>query len=147
MAALGWLDEGTRLGLATAVSAGADRTLAYLAVDDSTTAPVGVLAVDLPPWRGRILPWLWVVEVSPQARGRGVGTELLDAAHRLLADRGYRAVELSVDSTNRRAMGLYLRLGYVPVGGGTHPGPEGPEPWTRMRLSLPTSAAQTRKNR
>ena len=30
----------------------------------SRAAPVAVLAVDLPPWRERTVPWLWLVELT-----------------------------------------------------------------------------------
>jgi ribosomal protein S18 acetylase RimI-like enzyme len=128
-----WLDDGTHTGLAVAVAAGGDRALALAAVDDSGGAPIGVLAVDLPPWRARTLPWLWLLEVQPGRRGGGVGGALLDAAHRRLAAAGFSAVELSVDDQNVRAAALYARLGYVVVGRGSDPGIVGPEPWTRMR--------------
>ena len=61
-AGLGWLDDGTREGFAVAVAAGPERAL-VLAGLDATGDPVGVVAVDLPPWRGRAVPWLWLVEV------------------------------------------------------------------------------------
>ena len=52
LAGLDWLDDGTRTGLAVAVDAGPERAL-VLAAPDPGDGPVGVLAVDLPPWRER----------------------------------------------------------------------------------------------
>ena len=135
LAGLRWLDDGTRTGLAAARDAGDGRALVLVATG-ADGAPVGVLAVDLPPWRDRTEPWLWVVAVEPGSRGRGVGTALLGEAHRRLATAGHAAVELAVDDANARAASLYRRLGYRVVGSGADPGPAGPEPWTRMRRRL-----------
>jgi RimJ/RimL family protein N-acetyltransferase len=60
---------------------------------------------------------------------------LLTEAHRRLAMSG-RRVELSVDDGNPRAAALYRRMGYEVVGAGNDPGPDGPEPRTRMRRPL-----------
>ncbi|WP_116452352.1 GNAT family N-acetyltransferase [Blastococcus litoris] len=127
---LDWLDDGTRTGLAVAVGAGPGRALMLAA--SGPAGPVGVLAADLPPWRGRTEPWLWLVEVRPGCRGRGTGTALLAEAHRRLATAGHLGVELAVDDTNVRAAALYRRLGYAAVGSGTGPG----DPWTTMRRAL-----------
>ena len=143
---LSWLDEGTRVGLATAVAAGADRALVLGAFGREGAGAVGVVAVDLPPWRGRTEPWLWLVDVDPGSRGTGIGTALLLDAHRRLAALGNATVELSVDDSNVRAAALYRRLGYGVAGAGTDPGPAGGEPWTRMRLELP-GRDQSRRNR
>jgi GNAT superfamily N-acetyltransferase len=132
---LDWLDEGTRSGVAAAHAAGAGRSLVLAAVDGKG-GPLGVLAVDLPPWRDRAVPWLWLVEVHPGHRGRGIGGSLLEEAHRGLAMSGHRVVELSVGDGNGGATALYRRLGYVAVGSGADPGVEGPEPVTRMRRPL-----------
>lgn len=130
LAVLDWLDDGTRTGLAVAVDAGPGRALVLAAPGPG--GPLGVLAADLPPWRGRTEPWVWLVEVHPGSRGRGTGTALLVEAHHRLATAGHPGVALSVDDRNRRAAALYRRLGYAAVGSGTDPG----GPWTRMRLPL-----------
>ena len=134
LVALDWLDAGTRTGLVAAEAAGHGRSL--LLGDHGAPGVVGVLAVDLPPWRDRTVPWLWLVEVHPGHRGQGVGSALLDEAHRRLAMTGHRVVELSVDDGNPRAAALYRRMGYQVVGVGSDIGPDGPESWTRMRRSL-----------
>jgi GNAT superfamily N-acetyltransferase len=146
LADLPWLDDGTRAGLAAALGAGVERALVLAAVDDGD-AVVGVVAVDLPPWRRRAVPWLWLLDVRPERRGGGIGRALLSTAHRQLADLGHGAVELSVEDANPRAAALYRRTGYVAVGRGTDPGAAGPEPWTRMRRELAVEAAQTRAKR
>jgi GNAT superfamily N-acetyltransferase len=134
LAGLGWLDDGTREGLGRAVAAGSDGAVTLVAEDGGT--PTGVVAVDLPQWRGRTAPWLWLLEVCPPRRGAGVGSALLVAAHAALAARGHGSVELSVAEANPRARALYERAGYGATGSGTDPGDDGPEPWTRMRRRL-----------
>lgn len=52
--------------------------------------------------------------VSPEARGRGVGTTLLNAVKALAAEHGATAVRLDVIDTNPRAEALYRREGFVP---------------------------------
>lgn len=52
--------------------------------------------------------------LDPACRGRGVGTRLLRAMLRLLADEGYPAVSLSVQKANP-AVRLYRRLGFQVV--------------------------------
>lgn len=134
LAGLDWVDDGTRKGLVAAESAGPSRALVI--GETGAGGLIAVLAVDLPPWRDRTLPWLWLVEVHPEHRGRGVGAALLAEAHRRLAMTGHRAVELSVDDGNPRAAALYLRLGYEIVGAGNDLSADGPQSWTRMRRSL-----------
>lgn len=51
--------------------------------------------------------------VAEQARGRGVGTALLDAITIEAQKRGYGAVRLDVVDTNLRARALYERHGFV----------------------------------
>lgn len=50
--------------------------------------------------------------VTEAARGRGVGTALLEAIAREAADRGYTEVRLDVIDSNPRARALYERRGF-----------------------------------
>jgi ribosomal protein S18 acetylase RimI-like enzyme len=55
------------------------------------------------------------IAVVPSARGKGVGSALLDALlERARAD-GYRAISLAVDRNNAGAIGLYQRHGFERV--------------------------------
>ncbi|MEB4613659.1 GNAT family N-acetyltransferase [Leucobacter sp. M11] len=56
------------------------------------------------------------ISVSAAARGRGIGSRLLDEAKREARERGKVAVRLSVIDTNPRARALYERSGFVPAG-------------------------------
>ena len=74
-------------------------------------------------WRG-VLSWLLERDVendrflmdglfvAEDARGRGVGTLLLDALCREARARGYREIRLDVVDTNPRARALYERYGF-----------------------------------
>jgi GNAT superfamily N-acetyltransferase len=55
------------------------------------------------------------IGVAAEARGRGVGSALLDALLTLARERGYRAVSLSVDRQNP-ARRLYERKGFRDAG-------------------------------
>jgi ribosomal protein S18 acetylase RimI-like enzyme len=50
--------------------------------------------------------------VAPEARGRGVGTALIEAVAIRSASLGYRELRLDVIDTNLRARALYERLGF-----------------------------------
>ncbi len=51
--------------------------------------------------------------VQPQARGRGVGSALIEAICTEAAARGFNTVRLDVVDTNPRARSLYERRGFV----------------------------------
>ena len=76
--------------------------------------PAGAVALSLPPMggggfgRGHISDLL----VVPLYRRRGIGTALLRAAEREIADRGLAEATLDVDAGNRTALRLYLGNGY-----------------------------------
>ena len=55
------------------------------------------------------------IGVAPTARGKGVGSALLDALLKLAREHGYRAVSLSVDRQNP-AQRLYQRKGFRDAG-------------------------------
>lgn len=52
------------------------------------------------------------IAVSPEARGLGIGTRLLDEATAIARANGKRYVRLDVIDTNPRAQALYERIGY-----------------------------------
>lgn len=54
--------------------------------------------------------------VHPGARRQGAATALLTAAEQRLRDRGTRKLSLRVLSTNRVALRLYERLGFIREG-------------------------------
>lgn len=54
--------------------------------------------------------------VSPDARGQGVGSELIETLCSYAQSQGYRALCLEVVEENLRARALYDRLGFVVTG-------------------------------
>ena len=52
------------------------------------------------------------VAVGPAFEGQGLGKLLITAAVHSLAREGYRSVSLMVSGANRRAVSLYLSLGF-----------------------------------
>jgi mycothiol synthase len=63
---------------------------------------------------------VYVVGISPQAQGRGLGRGLTVAGLAHLADRGVREVLLYVESDNEPAIGLYGGLGFGHSARDTH---------------------------
>ena len=53
-----------------------------------------------------------MIGVKKQLRGKGLGKELLRLSCRLLRNRGFRRIELTVDSDNKPACGLYAAFGF-----------------------------------
>ncbi len=62
--------------------------------------------------------WLEQLAVAPERFGTGIGTNLLDAAKRLCANR----LSLRVNQDNPRAVRFYQREGFRIIGEGTNPG-------------------------
>jgi GNAT superfamily N-acetyltransferase len=77
---------------------------AYLWMEEAEEAEI---AVHLPG-----VPLLTHVEIHPDYRDRGFGTELVSNAEQRLADLGHRQVALAVRADNFDAYRLYRRLGY-----------------------------------
>ena len=75
-------------------------------------------------WTGRRGLYLEDLYVTPDARGRGIGTALLRHLARLAVDRGCARFEWSVLDWNEAAIRVYRALGAV-----------GMEDWTIQRVS------------
>ena len=56
--------------------------------------------------------FLGLVFVAPAARGKGLGTELLQALNDYAAEAGANALQLAVTVANPNARKLYMRLGF-----------------------------------
>ena len=63
--------------------------------------------------RGRPVGEIRILGVRPEARGRGIGRELLRWSITELRARGAGDVVLTVEGANDRALGLYERTGFV----------------------------------
>ena len=67
---------------------------------------------------------LYSVWVAPEARGKGVGDDLVIIAVNWARDRGFRRITLGVGDFNVAAIRLYARHGFTPTGvTGTLPPP------------------------
>ena len=60
----------------------------------------------------RDLVVLWDIRVSPEIRGTGVGSALLERAERWAQSRGCRQLAIETQNTNVRACRFYERYGY-----------------------------------
>jgi GNAT superfamily N-acetyltransferase len=58
-------------------------------------------------------PLINAFQVNEGEQGKGLGTQLLSAAHDILRQRGYSKVGLGVEPNNAGAIRLYEKLGYV----------------------------------
>jgi ribosomal protein S18 acetylase RimI-like enzyme len=59
---------------------------------------------------------IWILNdlfVASDARRKGVGRSLIDAAHRHASETGAAAVSLSTEHTNETAKALYRKMGYT----------------------------------
>lgn len=56
--------------------------------------------------------WLYYVAASPEARGSGIGREMVDAAEGWLRQRGAPKVMLLVRDTNKKVVAFYEHLGF-----------------------------------
>jgi ribosomal-protein-alanine acetyltransferase len=56
------------------------------------------------------------LDVAPDARRKGVGTALLNAAHASMAAHGVREVELETSTSNQPAIAFWKHHGYVACG-------------------------------
>jgi len=62
------------------------------------------------------VPEIGNVFVPVELRGRGIGTELSEAAEQMARERGYRQISISASIANEGALRLYRRLGYRDAG-------------------------------
>lgn len=59
--------------------------------------------------------YLDTISTKPEARGKGVGSALIDTVAKYAVDSGYQNLGLNVDVANHKARKLYERLGFKPV--------------------------------
>lgn len=56
--------------------------------------------------------WLYYVAADPDARGEGIGRQMIGAAEGWLRERGVRKVQLMIRETNTEVAKFYERVGY-----------------------------------
>jgi ribosomal protein S18 acetylase RimI-like enzyme len=85
----------------------------FLALDGDQPLGVAICLVGFSSFRGKPLVNIHDIAVSPQARGKGVGRQLLAAVEADARALGCGKVTLEVRSDNVRAMGLYRSVGFT----------------------------------
>ena len=83
----------------------------FVAEEPTTGRALGVVSVG--PQGDEGVAWISKVFVSKEARRRGVGRALLDAAHAAARRRGFREVGLRTRVIFREALALYESAGYA----------------------------------
>jgi len=79
--------------------------------DSSTSDPAGLITVRLTGGQGSV----GLIAVHESARGQGIGTRLIQAAHRWLLGRGAGRVTVVTQLDNQAACRLYEKCGYEPA--------------------------------
>ncbi len=96
-----WIERSVRGEIADAV---------LVARDDPTTGPLaGMITVKVAEGIGNI----GLVAVAASHRGRGIGSQLMDAAHRWMIGRGATSSTVVTQAVNAPACRLYERAGYT----------------------------------
>ena len=85
-------------------------------VADVNGFPAGQVWIDFVRKRHLRRATLWAVRVFATFQRTGLGTRLMRAAERAVADRGVDEAELGVDRDNIGVLHFYERLGYEPCG-------------------------------
>lgn len=93
-----------------------DGALHFL-IADFNAFPVGQILIH---WAGKPthphIPDLQSLRVFPAFQGMGIGSKLLEAAEKIVAQQGFAQVSLAVGLENPKARKLYERLGYHAIG-------------------------------
>ena len=87
-----------------------DEIQAFIAMEAAT--PLGFVVIKL---KGAFVGYIQVIAVSPEARGKGIGTLLLDHAEANIFQKSPNAF-ICVSSFNHRARKLYESRGYQLLG-------------------------------
>lgn len=88
----------------------ADEIQAFIAMEASS--PLGFVVIKL---KGAFVGYIQVIAVSPQARGKGIGSLLLDHVEAIIFQKSPNAF-ICVSSFNHRARKLYESRGYQLLG-------------------------------
>lgn len=89
-------------------------TLMEVAVESHTGKIVGVLDVEEEAWRNTA--WIWNIMLDVDARGKGIGREMIQHTIAWGRRRGLRAILLETQTNNVPACQFYLHMGFQLVG-------------------------------
>jgi ribosomal protein S18 acetylase RimI-like enzyme len=87
----------------------------FLAFEAERPLGVAVCLIGFSSFRGKPLINIHDIAVSPEARGKGIGRELMEAVEADARALGCCKVTLEVRSDNTRAMNLYRSVGFKPT--------------------------------
>ena len=87
-----------------------ERGMLYTYVSEGT--PVGMFKLQPMKHRNSHIIYLGGVAIDPEHAGRGHGTAMIRSAVALARDRGFKRMELTVATSNDRAIRLYERAGF-----------------------------------
>jgi len=90
-------------------------SLILMALDEASSRGVGFTQL-YPAFSSVRTQPIWILNdlfVVPEARGRGVGRQLMDAARRAAEQAGVAALTLATEKNNATAKALYASLGYT----------------------------------
>jgi ribosomal protein S18 acetylase RimI-like enzyme len=109
----GQRDEGHYRGVLKEMS----RAESVLLVAENEGKIIGQVTLRYYGTRHISFPVILDLRVSAEARGQGVGSELIAICEHLAGLKGFNVIGITVNPTlNPRARRLYERLGYVPTG-------------------------------
>jgi ribosomal protein S18 acetylase RimI-like enzyme len=89
-----------------------DRRYGFMLVASASDgSPIGVAYASslLSLEHGGVSGWIEELYVSPQWRGQGIGSRLIEEVVSRAKEAGWRALDLEVDATHQRAKALYAR--------------------------------------
>ena len=86
----------------------------FVAYDDQVPVGMAICLIGFSSFRGKPLINIHDIAVRPEARGKGIGRQLLKAVESEARQLGCGKVTLEVRSDNARAMRLYQSVGFQP---------------------------------
>jgi GNAT superfamily N-acetyltransferase len=85
-------------------------------VADADGHPVGQIWIDLTAKAREGIAVLWALRTHPMFCGKGLGSQLMNAAERVARREGFGCTEVGVEHGSRRTQRFYRRLGYARCG-------------------------------
>jgi ribosomal protein S18 acetylase RimI-like enzyme len=72
---------------------------------------IGLAIAEIQTWSNRL--WVWEFHIAEAYRGRGIGTQLMNALAERSRQAGLRAIFCETQTTNVPAIGFYRKLGFT----------------------------------
>lgn len=135
-AGMGWTKPGGYFAECCRQQAAGGRVLLVAEEDHAYRGHVNVVwEPEYPPYREQQIPEIVDLNVLPAYRRQGIGTQLLDAAERLIHQRSSKAgIGFGLYASYGPAQRMYVLRGYVPDGKGIMYAARPVEPGTTVRV-------------